>query len=108
LGDLPRQTLLVLNGDAGWISLCGKEEGIGLDDPLALVRHLVDDELDRLNFALFAGAEQPGDLLKGAGNLVQTRDVGVVVPNGIKRNALGQIDEPKVNRDLWGKCPTFD
>ena len=92
-GDLLRQTLLVFRRDFRRIFLCRNQKGIGVDDALALNRQLLDQESHRHQVVFHAGAQHFRGLAEDARNLVQARNVVLIVLHRIKRNRQRQIRE---------------
>ena len=93
IGDFLRQTLLIFRRDAGRILLCRQQEGIGIDDALALRRNFLRQEAHGHELVHHAGAENFGDLGEDARNLVQARDVVFVTFDGIERHRQWQVGE---------------
>ncbi len=93
LGQRGRQLLLVGVREAGRELLQRQHERVGGDDPLGLLRQLVDDELRRHQAVLDAGAQHLGGLLQHPRNLVETRDVVLVVLHRIEGHAQRQIGQ---------------
>src|SRR5208337_1547529 len=77
--DLLRKTLLLFRGDAGGILLRRNEEGIGIDDALALNGEFLEEETHGHEVVLHAGAEDLRGLAEHTGDLVKPGDVVFIV-----------------------------
>ena len=100
VGDLLCETLLVFRGDGWRVLLCRDKEWVGIDDALALDGEFLDEEADRHEFVLDAGAEDFGGLAKDARDLVKAGYVVFVVLDGVERDRQRQIREPGMNAVL--------
>ena len=85
VSDLLGQALLVFRGDGRRILLCRQEKGVGVDDALTLDGEFLQEESDRHELVLHAGAKNFGGLAEHSWNLVETGDVVLVVLDGVER-----------------------
>src|SRR5215831_13931724 len=79
VSNLLRQALLVFCGDARGIFLGREQKWIGVNNALALHRDFLKQEPDRHQFVLHSGAKDFSGLAEDARNLMQTRDVVLIV-----------------------------
>ncbi len=96
-GDLGGEALLVFRRDAGGVLLRRDEEGVGFDDAVALAGDLFEQEADGHEVVFHAGAEDFGGLVEDARNLVETRDVVLVVLDGVEGHGEGKVGEAGVD-----------
>ena len=80
----------------------GSQKRIGSDDPFALLRNLFRQEPHHHQLVLHARAQNFCDLAEHARDLVQPRDVILVMLHRIERNRQRQIGEIGVNAALGG------
>jgi len=78
-GDLFGQALLIFDRKVFKELLRGLEEGIGVNDALALSGNFLDEELHGHQVVFHAGTQDFGRLRKHARNLTEARDVVLVV-----------------------------
>ena len=97
VGDLGGEALLVFSGDAGGVLLRWDEEGVGVDDAVALAGDFFEQEADGHEVVFHAGAEDLGGLGEDAGNLVEARDVVLVVLDGVEGHAERKVGEAGVD-----------
>ena len=89
--DLLRQALLVFRGDACWIFLCWKQKRICVDNALALHRNFLKKKTDRHQLVLHSGAKDFSGLGEDARNLMQTRDVVLIVLYRVERDRKWKV-----------------
>ena len=93
VGDLLGQAFLIFGGNACGIFFGRQQERIGVDDALTLRGKFLHQESNRHELVFHAGAEDFDGLGQDLRNLVQTRDVVLVVFDGIERHGERQIGE---------------
>ena len=89
--------------DAGRVLLRRDEEGVGLDDAVALARDLFEQEADGHEVVLHAGAEDFGGLAEDARNLVETRDVVLVVLDRVEGHGRAEGRRGRCGRRSSGR-----
>ena len=97
VGDFLGQTLLIFSGNVGGIFLGGQQKRIGVDDALALHRNFFQQEAHRHQLVFHASAQDFGGLIQHARNLVQARDVILVMLHRIERDRERQIGQVGVD-----------
>ena len=100
IGDLLRQALLIVGRNIGGIFFRRQQKRIGVNDALALRRNFFEQKAHRHQLVFHAGAQDFGGLAQRARNLVQARDVILVMLDGIERNGERQIREAGVDAVL--------
>ena len=97
VGNFLGQTLLIFSGNVGGILLGGQQKRIGVDDALALHRNFFQQEAHRHQLVFHASAQDFGGLIQHARNLVQARDVILVMLHRIERDRERQIGQVGVD-----------
>src|SRR5882757_9481731 len=85
-GNQLGQTLLIFRGDAGGKLLGRQQKRVRRDDTLALRRHFLNEKSHRHQVVLHSRTQHILGLQKNSRNLVQTRDVILVVLDRIQRH----------------------
>src|SRR5579859_1011592 len=98
--DLLRETLLFFRRNFRWIFLCRLQEGIGVDDALALNRQLLNQESHRHQVVFHPGPQNFRGLAEGARDLVKTGDIVFIVFHRIEGDRERQIREGSVDAIL--------
>ena len=91
VGDLLRQSLLIFGRNLRGIFFRRHEKRIGVDDALALHRNFLQQKPHRHQLVAHPGAQNFGGLARAPRNLLQPRDVVLVVLDGIERHGQRQI-----------------
>ncbi len=103
-GDLFGETLLFGVGEAGGELLERKEEGVGGDHALSLAGNLFGDESDGDEVIVHSGAEDFLGLEEGARDLVEARDVVLVVLDGIEWHGKREVGEVDMDATAAAGC----
>src|SRR5208337_948160 len=85
------QAPLIFRGDACGIFLRRQKKWVGIDNPLALHRQLLRQEPNGHEFVLHAGAKHFCSLAQYSRNLVQPRNVILVMFHRVERNRKRQV-----------------
>ncbi len=100
VSDLLRQSLLLFGRNLRRIFLRRQKKRIGVDNPLALHRQLLNQESHRHQLVLHARAQHFGRLAKHPRNLVQPRNVVLVVLHRVERHRQRQIGKSRMDSIL--------
>src|ERR1700735_1219211 len=86
IGNLLGEAFLIVGGNLRGIFLGRQQERIGVNDALALHRNFLQQKFHGHQFVVHSGAQNFGGLGQHARNLMQARDVVLVVLHRIERN----------------------